>query len=164
MIDQRLRDLMQDEIVLLGSRALLLQQRVDGIVNDASSYTAVNTRTGYHHCQAKVQGLTRWSHEPLRVCNRLCYLSEAARSQLLYLDSQLQATLSRKSQVESMYLSNSYRDGMKVRTGKVHEIFQNVFHAQAFAGETDLRMYRGSIALRRGLKQMIKSRRADEVC
>ena len=63
-----------------------------------------------------------------------------------------------------MYLSNSYKDGMKVRTDKVHELFQNVFHAQAFADETDLRMYRGSVALRRGLKQMIKSRRADEVC
>ena len=63
-----------------------------------------------------------------------------------------------------MYLSDSYRDGMKVRTGKVHELFRNTFDAQAFAGETDLRMYRGSIALRRGLKQMIKTSRAKEVC
>jgi hypothetical protein len=31
--------------------------------------------------------------------------------------------------VESMYLSDSYRDGMKVRTGKVHELFQNTFDA-----------------------------------
>ena len=53
---------------------------------------------------------------------------------------------------------------MKVRTGKVHELFRNVFDAQAFAGETDLRMYRGSIALRRGIKQMIKTSRAKEVC
>ena len=96
MIDQRLRDLMQDEVALLASRALLLQQRVDGIVDSPSSYTAVNTRTGYHHCQAKVEGLARWSDKPLRVCNRLCYLSEGARSQLQYLDFQLQATLSRK--------------------------------------------------------------------
>ena len=96
MIDKRLRDLMQDEVALLASRALLLQQRVDGIVDSPSSYTAVNTRTGYHHCQAKVEGMARWSHEPLRVCNRLCYLSEGARSQLQYLDFQLQATLSRK--------------------------------------------------------------------
>ena len=83
VIDQRLKDLLQDEIALLSRRALLLQQRVDAIVDSPSSYTLVNAQTGTHHCQAKVEGTTRLGHREMRgPCNRLCYLSESARSQL----------------------------------------------------------------------------------
>ena len=95
------------------------------------------------------------------MCNRLCYLSDAARSQLQYLDSQLQATLRRKMEADSMFLADSYREGMKVRSTKDHQLFENMFLALAQRGESDLSMYRGSALLRRGVKSMCKTSYPD---
>jgi hypothetical protein len=160
-IDQRLRDLLKDEIALLGNRALLLQQRADSIVTNPASFTLVNARTGFHHCQAKEERTSRLGHDGVRVCNRLCYLSDAARSQLQYLDSQLQATLRRKMEADSMFLADSYREGMKVRSTKDHQLFENMFLALVHRGESDLSMYRGSALLRRGVKSMCKTSYPD---
>ena len=101
------------------------------------------------------------AHDGVRVCNRLCYLSDASRSQLIYLDSQLQATLRRKMEAESMSLVDSYREGMKVRSTKNQQLFENLFLALAHRGESDLSMYRGSALLRRGVKSMCKTSYPD---
>ena len=52
---------------------------------------------------------------------------------------------------------------MKVRSTKELQLFEGTFIAQARREETDLRMYRGSAILRRGVKSMCRTGYADFV-
>jgi len=52
---------------------------------------------------------------------------------------------------------------MKVRSTKELQLFEGTFLAQARREETDLRMYRGSAILRRGVKSMCRTGYADFV-
>ena len=52
---------------------------------------------------------------------------------------------------------------MKVRSTKELQLFEGTFLAQARGEETDLRMYRGSAILRRGVKSMCRTGYADFV-
>jgi len=49
-------------------------------------------------------------------------------------------TLRRKREAELMQSSDTYRQGMKVRSTKELQLFEGMFLAQAHKGETDLSM------------------------
>jgi hypothetical protein len=94
-LDSMIKGVAGRELALLAEKAILLQQRVDWIVDRPSSYRAGDPDPRKHTCQARLGALGRSSGGSPRACNQLCFLNDSAREQLKHLDSLMRATLTR---------------------------------------------------------------------
>jgi hypothetical protein len=76
-----------DHYLLLQKYLIPLQALLDIVLDDERSFVMNLTNARHHRCEGKVQQPTRqWGTLINRRCNKLCYLTDQARKQVLSIE------------------------------------------------------------------------------